>query len=88
MAGAFGEYERDVLAVARSTDGRDFVQGIAGGWSDRETVGRARDRGIDYLSVVNDNDSYTALRELGQLIAGGRTGWNLCDVYLCVVDAR
>jgi glycerate-2-kinase len=88
MAGAFGEYERDVFAVARSTDGRDFVQGIAGGWSDRETLRRARERGIDYRGVINDSDSYTALLELGQLIAGGRTGWNLCDVYLCVVGAR
>jgi glycerate 2-kinase len=88
MAGAFGDYERDVIAVARSTDGRDYVRGIAGGWSDRETVGRARELGIDFLSVVRDSDSYTALHELGQLIGGGRTGWNLCDVYLCVVDAR
>jgi glycerate-2-kinase len=88
MAGAFGNYEHDAVAVARSTDGRDFVQGIAGGWSDRETVGRARDRGIDFASIVNDSDSYSALYELGQLIAGGRTGWNLCDVYLCVIGAR
>jgi glycerate 2-kinase len=87
MAGAFGGYERDVIAVARSTDGRDFVQGIAGGWSDRETLRRARDRGIDFSSVVRDSDSYTALHELGQLIDGGRTGWNLCDVYLVVVGA-
>ena len=88
MAGAFGEYEHDVIAVARSTDGRDYVQGIAGGWSDRETVRRARERGIDFARVVQDSDSYTALQQLGQLIDGGRTGWNLCDVYLCVVDAR
>jgi glycerate 2-kinase len=88
MAGAFGDYERDVIAVARSTDGRDYVQGIAGGWSDRETVRRARQLGIDFVSVVRDSDSYSALHELGQLIGGGRTGWNLCDVYLCVVNAR
>jgi glycerate-2-kinase len=88
MAGALGEHERDVIAVARSTDGRDYVQGIAGGWSDRETVRRARELGIDFLSVVQRSDSYSALHELGQLIGGGRTGWNLCDVYLCVVDVR
>jgi glycerate-2-kinase len=88
MAGAFGSYERDAVAVARATDGRDFVKGIAGGWSDNATVRRARDRGIDFASVVRDNDTYTALYELGQLIAGGPTGWNLCDVYLVLVDAR
>jgi glycerate-2-kinase len=88
MADVFGTYERDAVAVARATDGRDFVQGIAGGWSDGETLGRARERGIDFQSVVHDNDSYSALHELGQLIPGGRTGWNLCDVYLAVVGAR
>jgi glycerate 2-kinase len=88
MAGAFGDYERDVMAVARSTDGRDYVQGIAGGWSNRETIRRARELGIDFATVVEKSDSYTALHELGQLIDGGRTGWNLCDVYLCVVGAR
>lgn len=88
MAGAFGEFERDVVAVARSTDGRDFVQGIAGGWSDSDTVRRARERGIDFKSVVDNSDSYSALHELEQLIPGGRTGWNLCDVYCCVVGAR
>jgi glycerate-2-kinase len=85
MAGAVGGYERDVVAVARATDGRDFVKGIAGGWSDNETVRRASERGIDWSSVVEESDSYSALKELGQLIAGGRTGWNLCDVYLSVV---
>jgi glycerate-2-kinase len=87
MAGAFGGYERHAFAVARATDGRDYVRGIAGGWSESDTVRRARDRGIDYASVIRDSDSYTALHELGQLIDGGRTGWNLCDVYLVVVDA-
>ena len=85
MALRFGAYERDVVAVARATDGRDFVKGIAGGWSDNETVRRAREHGIDLASVVSDNDSYAALHELQQLIGGGRTGWNLCDVYLVLV---
>jgi hydroxypyruvate reductase/glycerate 2-kinase len=87
MAGAFGAYERDIVAVARATDGRDFVRGIAGGWSNNETVRRARERGIEFSSVLRESDSYSALHELGQLIPGGRTGWNLCDVYLVTVEA-
>jgi glycerate 2-kinase len=76
---------RDAIAVARATDGRDFVKGIAGGWVDETTLRRARARGVEWSSVVENSDSYAALADLGQLIAGGRTGWNLCDVYLCVV---
>jgi len=35
MAGALDGYGRDVVVAARATDGRDFVKGIAGGWSTR-----------------------------------------------------
>jgi glycerate-2-kinase len=87
MADVFDGQKHDAIAVARATDGRDFVKGIAGGWSDRETVRRARERGFEFSRVVSDSDSYSALYELGQLIPGGRTGWNLCDVYLVVVDS-
>jgi len=85
MAEVLDGQKRDAIAVGRATDGRDFVKGIAGGWSDNETVRRARERGIEWLRVVEESDSYSALKELGQLITGGRTGWNLCDVYLTVV---
>jgi len=88
MAGALDGYGRDVVVAARATDGRDFVKGIAGGWVDETTLRRARERGIDWGHVVEESDSFTALADLGQLITGGRTGWNLCDVYLVVVGER
>jgi glycerate 2-kinase len=86
MAEVFDGDERDVVVVARATDGRDYVKGIAGGWTDETTVRRARERGIDWSRVVEESDSFTALNDLGQLINGGRTGWNLCDVYLVVLS--
>jgi glycerate-2-kinase len=85
MAGVLDGKVRDTVVVARGTDGRDFVKGIAGGWVDTTTLRRARELGIDWTSVVDNSDSHHALAELGQLIEGGRTGWNLCDVYLAVV---
>lgn len=86
MAEVFDGDERDVVVAARATDGRDYVKGIAGGWTDETTLRRARERGIDWSRVVEESDSFTALNELGQLIGGGRTGWNLCDLYLVVVS--
>ena len=85
MAKVLDSTERDTVVVARATDGRDFVKGIAGGWVDDATLGRAREQGIDWTSVVENCDSHQALADLGQLLEGGRTGWNLCDVYLAVV---
>ena len=87
MAEVLDRNARHAITVARATDGRDFVKGIGGGWVDETTMRRARERGIDWSSVVANSDSYTALKEMGQLIAGGRTGWNLCDVYITVVGA-
>ena len=88
MARCFDGYPRHVVVAARATDGRDYVQGIAGGWSDEATMGRARTRGIEWARVVERSDTYSALHELDQLIVGARTGWNLCDVYLAVVGER
>lgn len=84
MANVLEGDHRDVVALARATDGRDYVKGIAGGWVDATTGSRARERGINWSAVVEASDSFHALHDLGQLIAGGRTGWNLCDVYLVV----
>lgn len=88
MAPVLDGYPRHVVVAARATDGRDFVQGIAGGWSDEATMGLARTRGIEWARFVERSDSYSALHELDQLIVGTRTGWNLCDVYLAVVGER
>jgi hydroxypyruvate reductase len=87
MAEVLDGDHRDVVALARATDGRDYVKGIAGGWVDATTLRRARERGINWSAVVESSDSFSALHDLGQFIAGGRTGWNLCDVYLVVVGA-
>jgi glycerate-2-kinase len=86
MAEVLEGYERNAVAVGLATDGRDFVKGIAGGWVDNTTLRRARERGVEWGDVVANSDSHRALHELDQLIAGGRSGWNLCDVYLVLVE--
>ncbi|MDE2281535.1 MAG: DUF4147 domain-containing protein [Actinomycetales bacterium] len=72
--------------VARSSDGRDYVEGVAGGWVDETTGARARNAGLDWAAIKHDNDANRGLGTLGQLIAGGHTGWNLCDLYVAVLE--
>jgi len=72
----------DVVFVAASSDGRDFVDGVGGAWSDGTTVARARALGIDVAHALAENDARDVLARLGQLIDGAHTGWNLCDVYV------
>jgi len=85
MLGALAELERDSAFVARASDGRDYVDGVAGAWVDKVTFERAQALGIDWAEVVAANDSYSALSELHQLIEGRHTGWNLCDIYVATL---
>ena len=86
MAAVLDRLPREGVFVARATDGRDYVNGVAGAWVDRSTLGRARDLGIDWSAVIDDHDSHTAVAALGQLIEGAHTGWNLCDLYLALIE--
>jgi glycerate 2-kinase len=81
-AGVLAQFDRPSAFVARSSDGRDFIQGVGGAWVDGLTQERAAREGIDWAQVLEQNDTYHALHAIGQLIAGGHTGWNLCDVYV------
>ena len=85
MAGALADLERDSAFVARASDGRDYINGVAGAWVDKATVERARAFGIDWGEVAAANDSYPALAALHQVIEGRHTGWNLCDVYVATL---
>ncbi len=71
--------------VALSTDGRDFVEGVGGAWSDESTPQRLSELGVDVRATLEHHDANGALAEVGQLVQGGRTGWNLCDLYVVVL---
>ncbi len=84
MAENLQRLNREVVFVAASSDGRDFVNGVGGAWVDNGTLKRASDLGIEWHDIVNENDSYRALSALHQLLPGGHTGWNLCDIYFAL----
>lgn len=85
MAPALAELGRPGAFVARASDGRDFLEGVAGGWVDTGTLARAGAAGLDAAALLADHDTFRGLDALGQLVPGGHTGWNLCDVYVAVV---
>lgn len=84
MAQVLGDMERDSAFVARASDGRDYVSGVGGAWVDSSTMDRLLVEGVIWAEVARANDTYPALKSLGQLIDGGHTGWNLCDVYVAL----
>jgi glycerate 2-kinase len=72
--------------VAIATDGRDFEPGVAGAWADEATPRHLAEHGVDLAQAVGRHDAYAALASLGQLLGAERTGWNLCDLYVVVLD--
>ncbi len=86
MAPALAHLARPAAFVARSSDGRDFVAGVAGGWVDGGTLARAAGKNVDWSAVKRDHDSHRGLAALDQLIDGGHTGWNLCDLYVALLE--
>lgn len=86
MAAALEQLSRESVFLAKSTDGRDYVAGVAGAWVDRSTLRRARELNIDWFDIVDRNDSHSALEAVNQLIGGVHTGWNLCDLYFALVE--
>jgi len=72
-----------VVIASLGTDGRDGPTDAAGGMVDGRTIGRMRERGIDPGEYLEQNNSYKALEEAGDLIVTGPTGTNVAD--LCFV---
>ena len=85
MAPVLASLEQTAVFVARASDGRDFIEGVAGAWTDSSSFARAQALGLDGADVAARHDSGSALATLGQLLVGVHTGWNLCDLYLCLV---
>ena len=88
MSQRLADGQRPCAFVARATDGRDNLAGVAGAWVDETTLACAVVAGYHWMDVNERNDTYEPLGALGQLLEGGHTGWNLCDLYvLCATSS-
>ena len=86
MAKELANNSRDAIFLARSSDGRDFVRGVAGAWVSTDTWARVGARNLNWDDVARTHNTHPALATLGQLIEGEHTGWNLCDVFVALID--
>lgn len=84
MMPTLADLAHEAVVVASSTDGRDFVADVAGAFATRASLDQARRRGIDWAEIAQNNDTYRGHLALGQLLDGGHSGWNLCDLYLAL----
>ena len=67
------------------SDGTDGPTDAAGGYSDGDTAGVLKNKGIDIFEVLKNNDAYNALKLTEGLIITGPTGTNVNDVSVLLI---
>ena len=67
------------------SDGTDGPTDAAGGYVDYETAGALNALGISIHEVLQNNDAYHALEQVGGLIITGPTGTNVNDVAVALL---
>lgn len=68
------------------SDGTDGPTDAAGGYSDGDTAGELKNKGIDIFEVLKNNDAYNALKLTEGLIITGPTGTNVNDVSVLLIS--
>jgi glycerate-2-kinase len=76
---------RDWLVLSLGTDGIDGPTDAAGAWAGPEIWRRVRSLGLNPLSFLEDNDSYSFFQAAGGLLLTGPTGTNVMDLRLALL---
>ncbi|MFZ5961837.1 glycerate kinase type-2 family protein [Thalassococcus sp. BH17M4-6] len=76
---------QDWVFLSGGTDGRDGPTDAAGGLVDAGTAARIGAAGQDAQTLLNNNDSYAALRAAGDLLMTQATGTNVADVQVLLI---
>jgi glycerate-2-kinase len=82
----FKNYSSDWLIASVSTDGSDFIPGVAGALVDRSTTKTIEKNDINLKKYVQDFDSYNLFKTLeDSLILTDNTGTNVGDLIIFIL---
>ena len=76
---------KDVCVFSVGSDGTDGPTDAAGGYADGETRQKLMQQGVRIEAVLEENDSYHALKACGGLIVTGATGTNVNDLSVALI---
>lgn len=71
--------------LSGGTDGIDGPTDAAGGLVDRGTIQRIMNAGLNPAELLNNNDSYNALKSSQDLLITGATGTNVADLQVLLL---
>ncbi|MDO9424603.1 MAG: glycerate kinase [Methylobacter sp.] len=72
--------------LSGGTDGRDGPTDAAGGIVDKNTIKRMVQAGVNPAELLENNDSYTALKSSDDLVITGATGTNVADLQILLIQ--
>ena len=76
---------KNAAVFSVGSDGTDGPTDAAGGYVDGFTSEKLESMGINTEAVLNNNDSYNALKKVGGLIITGPTGTNVNDISVLLI---
>ena len=89
LSAAIGMEGNASMAVfSVGSDGTDGPTDAAGGYTDGDTAAELRAKGLEVYKVLQDNDAYNALKEVGGLVFTGPTGTNVNDVAVALLRVK
>jgi len=77
--------KQEITFLSAGTDGADGPTDAAGAFVDGQTIARAKVRGLDPVKYLQNNDSYTFFKALGDLFITGPTGTNVMDLQITLI---
>jgi hydroxypyruvate reductase len=72
--------------LSGGTDGIDGVSPAAGGIVDNGSLERMKKAGVNPTELVDNNDSYHALKSSNDLVITGATGTNVADLQILLIQ--
>jgi len=74
--------------LSGGTDGIDGVSPAAGGIVDTGTLQRMKNAGVNPAELLENNDSYHALKSSHDLLMTGATGTNVADLQILLIHTK
>ncbi len=74
--------------LSGGTDGIDGVSPAAGGIVDAGTLQRMKNAGVNPAELLENNDSYHALKSSHDLLMTGATGTNVADLQILLIHTK
>jgi len=77
--------DENIVFASIGTDGIDGKSNAAGAIADKNSYYRSKERNLDYKYFLENNDSNSFFRELGDVFLTGPTGTNVMDIQIIII---